>query len=219
MKSGPHERLRRAIAEDAARRMIESGEDVDTAKRKAAAARLGARTRAAGPLPDDEQVHAAVRERQRIFAGATHRERLDQLRRRALAWMERLAPFQPHLVGAVLDGSATPHSGIELHLFADSAKDVELALMEARVDFRVDAGLSSVQLERIALLDGAGRDATRVLVSVFDPKALRRPPAGARAGGEPAAHPVELSGRADAPMLRQMLEDLAGAGSAEGALA
>ncbi len=219
MKSGPHERLRRAIAEDAARRMIESGEDVDTAKRKAAAARLGARTRAAGPLPDDEQVHAAVRERQRIFAATTHRERLDRLRRRALAWMERLAPYHPHLVGAVLDGSATPHCGIELHLFADSAKDIELALIEAHVDFRVEAGLSPMQLERIALLDGAGPHATRVLVSVFDPRARRRAPAGARAAGEPAAHPVERAGRADASMLRQMLEDLAGAGTAGRALA
>ena len=54
--------------------------------------------------------------------------------------MQALHEFDPHLIGAVLNGTATEHSDIHLQLFVDSAKDVELRLMNLGIDFDVDDG-------------------------------------------------------------------------------
>jgi len=47
--------------------------------------------------------------------------------------MEKLADFQPYLTGAVLQGTAAPHDDIHLQLFADSAKEVEIFLLNKNV--------------------------------------------------------------------------------------
>ena len=44
-----------------------------------------------------------------------------------------LASFRPKLVGSVLSGTAGPHADVQLHLFADTPKDVLLFLMEHRI--------------------------------------------------------------------------------------
>jgi predicted nucleotidyltransferase len=86
-------------------------------------------------LPDNTEVEHEVRRHLSLFAATTHPALLAALRRTAAELMRRLADFNPHLVGAVLGGTATEHSDIELHLFSDSAKDVEVALMNAGIDF------------------------------------------------------------------------------------
>jgi hypothetical protein len=98
--------LREQLAQEAARLMAENGiEDFGQAKRKAA-------------------------ERQRIFAPVTHERRLSALRRLAAEVMEQLEAFRPRLVGAVLAGTVTINSAVELHAFADSPELVaaELAI-------------------------------------------------------------------------------------------
>ncbi|MEO7007922.1 MAG: hypothetical protein ABI156_02130, partial [Caldimonas sp.] len=62
------------------------------------------------------------------------------LRALALTWMERLAPFRPHLTGAVWRGTATRLSDIRIELFCDDSKAAELALIDRHVDFEVSTG-------------------------------------------------------------------------------
>lgn len=129
--------LRQEIAIRAARLIAEDGLDYATAKRKAARAILGDQRTPGQWLPDNEEIEEEVRVFQTTFQADTQPQRLAELRRVALRLMELLAPFRPHLAGAVLKGTATEHSDICLRLFADSAKDVEIFLINHGIDFEV----------------------------------------------------------------------------------
>ncbi len=50
--------------------------------------------------------------------------------------MEELAEFTPYLTGAVLNGTAGEHDDIHLQLFAESAKEVAIFLMNRNVQYR-----------------------------------------------------------------------------------
>lgn len=120
------EELRQELADEAARLMAEHGiADFALAKRKAAE-RLGVRGGAA--LPSNGEIHERLAERQRTFEPAGHNDRLSRLRSVAAHAMDLLAAFRPKLVGAVLDGTATRSSAIELHVFGDSPEVVAGAL-------------------------------------------------------------------------------------------
>jgi hypothetical protein len=139
--------LRRALAEEAARIMSEHGiGDFLQAKRKAAD-RLGMHDVAV--LPKNIEIEAALRERQRLFGGESHDHSLKEQRQIALQAMHLLDEFQPRLVGSVLTGTATSHSDINLHLFADRSESVAIRLLEIGVPHefyerrvRMDAGRS-----------------------------------------------------------------------------
>jgi hypothetical protein len=119
--------LRLELAEEAARLMVEHGiQDFALAKRKACE-RLNVRA-GAGALPSNAQIQERVVERQRLFEPDGRDERLAKLRSVATAVMEALEPFRPKLVGAVLDGTATLSSAIELHAFSDAPEAVAAAL-------------------------------------------------------------------------------------------
>ncbi len=123
--------LRRALAQEAARIMAEHGiADFLQAKRKAAD-RLGVHD--AAVLPKNVEIEEALRERQRLFGGGTHGLTLLAQRRVALDAMRVLDEFQPRLVGSVLTGTATSHSDINLHLFADRSESVAIRLLEIGV--------------------------------------------------------------------------------------
>jgi predicted nucleotidyltransferase len=125
------EDLRRALAQEAARIMAEHGiEDYLQAKRKAAD-RLGVNDVAV--LPKNVEIEAALRAHQRLFGRDTHDNSLKEQRRIALATMRLLDEFQPRLVGSVLTGTATDHSDINLHLFADGSEAVVIRLLELSV--------------------------------------------------------------------------------------
>ncbi len=107
--------------------MVEHGIlDFSLAKRKAAE-RLGVRTQA-GVLPSNAQIHERLVERQRIFEPEGHDQRLAKLRLIATDVMGVLDGFRPKLVGAVLEGTATVSSPIELHVYSDSPEAVAAAL-------------------------------------------------------------------------------------------
>ena len=59
---------------------------------------------------------------------------LHALRQSALDLLDLLAAFSPYLTGSVLDGTAGEHSTIDILLFADSAKEVEIFLLNRGVD-------------------------------------------------------------------------------------
>ncbi len=111
--------------------MAEHGiDDFLQAKRKAAE-RLGMHDVAV--LPKNVEIEAALRAHQRLFGGDSHHHSLKEQRRVALDAMRLLGEFHPRLVGSVLTGTATPHSDINLHLFADGSESVALRLMDLGV--------------------------------------------------------------------------------------
>jgi hypothetical protein len=114
------------VADEAARVMAEDGvRDFALAKRKAAE-RLGLSSR--GALPSNSQIQERLAERQRLFEPDVHDARIAKMRRVAAEVMGALDPFMPRLVGAVLDGTATSNSAVEIHVFSDSPESVAGAL-------------------------------------------------------------------------------------------
>ena len=127
--------LRRSIASAAARLMAEGGiGDYGAAKRKAARS-LGAGEGDA--LPSNEEVEVELRAYQSLYQEDELRERLRELREAALEVMELVADFRPCLTGAVLDGTAGRFAEVELDLFADSAKDVEISLLSRNITYEI----------------------------------------------------------------------------------
>ncbi|MEJ2515749.1 MAG: hypothetical protein P8080_11075 [Gammaproteobacteria bacterium] len=175
--------LRVRVAEEAARIMREQGvRDYLLAKRKAAD-RLGVDDRTA--LPANQEIAAALSAQQRLFGGTAHETNLRSMRESALQAMDMLAGFSPRLVGAVLDGTAMPHSDVNIHVFADSPEEVAFHLMETGVRYR--SGDRRIRLS-------AGRYAsyptfvfelgeTTVDLTVFPAAALRQAPTCPVTGG------------------------------------
>jgi hypothetical protein len=131
----PSGNLRRAIASRAARLMAEDGiGNYGLAKRKAARA-LGAGEGEA--LPTNQEVEAELRAYQSIYQEAELPGRLKLLRETALEVMEVLADFRPYLSGSVLDGTAGRYAEVELELFADSGKDVEIMLLSDDISYEI----------------------------------------------------------------------------------
>ena len=131
---GPDGQSRTRLAQAAARLIAEHGmADWSAAKRKAAR-ELGLPERAA--LPGDDEIEDALVEYQALFGGERHRAMLRTRRAEALVWLSHLARFDARLVGAVAEGWATEHSDIRIELCADDSKSVELALINAGVEFR-----------------------------------------------------------------------------------
>jgi len=129
------EQLRRALAQEAARIMSEQGiDDYLLAKRKAAE-RLGATDIAV--LPKNSEIEEALAEHHRLFDANTHSSTLTALRRTALQAMRLLKMFEPRLVGPVLSGTASAHSEVNLHLFAEGSEPVALYLLERGIPHRI----------------------------------------------------------------------------------
>ncbi|GAB4060237.1 hypothetical protein [Uliginosibacterium sediminicola] len=119
--------LRRAIAAAAARLIAEEGvEDYAFAKRKAAR-QMGISE--GEYLPTNAEIEEALQEHLAIYQDDEHDERLFALRSAAVEAMHLLHPFRPYLTGTVLNGTAGAFSCVELEIYADSAKDVEIHLL------------------------------------------------------------------------------------------
>lgn len=132
----PGSNLRREIAGAAARLMAEEGvSDYGFAKRKAARSLGLGET---DVLPTNDEVETELRAYISLYQSEEQPARLAELRRDALEAMDLLADFHPYLTGAVLDGTAGRYAAIELELFADSAKDVEILLLSHDIPYKVD---------------------------------------------------------------------------------
>ena len=131
---GNNRQMRERIAHLAARLMAVDGiDDYALAKRKAARQAGAPDTR---NLPNNEEVEHALRAYQQLYQADEQRDRLLHLRQQARDMMELLARFDPFLSGAVLSGSAGKYSDIDLLLFTDSMKDVEMFLLDRRIAYR-----------------------------------------------------------------------------------
>ena len=144
--------MRARIAAAAARLMVEDGvDDCGHAKRKAAR-QLGAESTQA--LPSNEEVEQALRDYQAIYMADEQHERIRLMRRHALEIMQALEAFRPYLRGAVLSGTAGRYSPIELQIFTDDSKAVEMFLLNRQVPYETS--------ERRAPSGDAGRPVTQL---------------------------------------------------------
>lgn len=169
--------VRRALAQEAARIMAEHGiRDFFVAKRKAAE-RLGIADGAAA-LPKNTEIEAALAEYQRLFGGDTHTESLHAQRQAALSAMRYLREFEPRLVGPVLSGTATEHSEVQLHLFADRAESVALKLLDEGIPHDVTEKRVKMGAERVLTYPGVRfqMDDQSIEVTVFPMDGIRQAP-------------------------------------------
>lgn len=132
--NGNNRQMRERIAQLAARLMAVDGiDDFALAKRKAARQAGAPDTR---NLPNNEEVEQALRAYQQLYQADEQQARLRHLRQNAREMMQLLAQFDPHLSGSVLSGSAGKYSDINVHLFTDSVKDVEMFLLNRQIPYR-----------------------------------------------------------------------------------
>ena len=126
-------RQQQLITAVAARLIAESGfTDYEGAKRKAAQS-LGLPDSV--QLPENAAIEAELRTFQRVFQNDEQTTRIRHLRQKAGELMVILQQFNPYLTGSVLDGSATRYAEIDIQLFTDSAKDVEIFLLNRQIAF------------------------------------------------------------------------------------
>ena len=197
------ELLRAEIAVAAARMIAEDGADYASAKRKAARQILGENKVRGDLLPDNAQIEEEVRQHNALFFADTPPARLRHLREAALTLMAELAEFSPYLTGAVLNGTAGEHSDIHLQLFTESAKDVEIFLLNRNIQYEVSesphfrGGHEPVEtLSFLMRQDGA--PAEGVHLSLYHIDDLR---------GSLKATPGKRPERANAETLRRLMQE------------
>src|SRR5205809_1361719 len=130
--------MRARIAAAAARLMAEDGiDDFALAKRKAARQLGAADTQS---LPRNDEIEAELRAYRALYQAEEHPQLIGELRRIAFSAMQALERFSPYLTGPVLKGIAGPYAEIELQLFPDSLKEVEIFLLDRNIAFATREG-------------------------------------------------------------------------------
>ena len=174
-------RARAAVASAAARLMAEEGiSDYDQAKRKAVR-QLGLPENT--EFPDNADVDVELHAYRRLYQDDEHVKMIAAMRHTALELLQLLDQFHPYLTGSVLEGNAGEYSNIDILLFADSAKEVEIFLLNRGISVghaetrnerveavlvmqtdTVDANLIILppQLERVSLKYRDGRQRDRI---------------------------------------------------------
>ena len=190
---------RHRLAVEAARLIAEHGlRDYHQAKLKAAA-RLGEHDDHA--LPRNHEVEAALREYQRLFRADEQPQQLRNRREAALEAMRFLAPFEPRLVGAVLDGTADEHTAVSLHVHADTVEQVLIFLDDNTIPY--DQRTRQLRLDRDRVEDVPvllfSADGLAFDLTVLSREQLRQAPLD-RSG----EHPMQ---RASLAMLEKRLLD------------
>ena len=160
---------RARIAAAAARIMAEDGiDDFALAKRKAAR-QVGAEDTQA--LPANDEIEAELRAYRALYQPSEHPERIAQLRRIAFDAMRELRGFNPYLTGAVLTGLAGRYAEIDLQLFPESAKEVEIFLLDRNLPYSTSEGrrYSGDRAHAVTLLSLTWQGAP-LRLSIFDPR-------------------------------------------------
>jgi len=160
---------RARIAAAAARLMAEDGiDDFALAKRKAAR-QLGALDTQS--LPRNDEIEAELRAYRALYQADDHPRLIGELRRIALDAMQALEQFNPYLTGPVLKGIAGPYAEIDLQLFPDSAKDVEIFLLDRNIAFSTQEGRRySGDRSRAVSLISLLWQGVPLRLAVFDPR-------------------------------------------------
>src|SRR5258706_11990596 len=161
--------MRARIAAAAARLMAEDGiDDFALAKRKATR-QLGASETQS--LPRNDEIEAELRAYRALYQAEDHPRFIGELRRIALDAMQALEQFSPYLTGSVLKGIAGPYAEIELQLFPESPKEVEIFLLDRGSQYETDevrrySGDRARAVATLRLL----WDGIPLRLSVYDPR-------------------------------------------------
>ncbi len=138
--------VRDTIAREAAKWMSTHGiVDFESAKRRAVKS-LGITRIDTNILPSHQQVQQALITYQQLFIDPHREQNLITLREKAYRAMLILKSFDPHLIGMVLDGSATTHANIELHVFSSTSEEVIIHFINLNIAYESTE-------QRIQLLD------------------------------------------------------------------
>jgi hypothetical protein len=167
---------KRAVAAEAARIMATEGQRNYLAAKHKAAARLG--YSGALALPSNKDVETELKSYQNLYGGIERQEHLQRLREAALEAMDFLAPFQPKLVGQVLDGTADQHSRVSLHVFSEIPDEIGLFLSENGIPFRQESRRirwHTGKFRDLALLITEAGEIT-IELCLYSNKDLRQPP-------------------------------------------
>ena len=183
--------------------MAEDGiDDFALAKRKALR-QLGLQGRLA--LPANDEIEEQLRAYRSLYQANEHPARVAWLQRAALDAMSELERFRPYLTGSVLKGIAGPYAEIELQLFPESPKEVELYLLDRQIPFdtREVTRFSGDRARAVAVLVLDWRGA-RLKLSVFDARDERLALKTSAAG-----RVTERAGLAEVSALVAKLDDAA----------
>jgi hypothetical protein len=176
--------MRARIAAAAARIMAEDGIDSFALAKRKAARQLGAPDTEA--LPGNDEVEEALHAYRALYQSDEHPELIAELRRIALDAMQVLEQFSPYLTGPVLKGTAGPYAEIELQLFPESSKDVEIFLLDRGLNYSTTEGrrFSGDRAHAVSVLSLLWEDVPLKL-SVFDPRDERVALKSSQAGRVP----------------------------------
>src|SRR6516162_9931114 len=132
------DKLRQAIAFEAARLMYERLEtEYFTAKRKAAK-RLCRGPTKPEDLPSNAEIRELIQTFARIHEGDKRTAHLRDMRVQALKLMRLLRAYRPRLIGSVMTGHVRKGSDIDLHVFCDHVGLVTDTLEQAGYTFDVE---------------------------------------------------------------------------------
>jgi hypothetical protein len=81
--------------------------------------------------------------------------------------MQIFARFSPHLTGSVLDGTAGQYAETHIHLFADSAKDVEIFLLNQQIPYDSNDKSYRVRDRKSGEKKASGKNSERLKVPMF----------------------------------------------------
>ncbi|MDE3010981.1 MAG: hypothetical protein KGI67_08850 [Pseudomonadota bacterium] len=197
MASRKQSASRQHLAYLAARMMAENGVPDCTSARRKLARQLGIAWR---DLPDDREITAELRSFQALYQADSQHLALQRLRSTAVQAMEMLAAYDPWLVGGVLSGTAGPHSEVQLQLYTDRDKELQMFLLGQQIPCRfrerqVHLGGRQAQIPVVDLDFPGGH----VEASVFSEQDLR-------AGARPVAANGPLT-RARLDKVRELLRE------------
>ena len=125
--------LRQMIAQKAAQMMAEDGINDFAYAKKKAGKQLGVNE--ASVMPTNAEIEEEIRLYHEIYNANEQPLELVKLRKAALMTMQLFERFNPHLTGSVLDGTAGKFAQTNIHLFADSSKEVEIFLLSQQIPF------------------------------------------------------------------------------------
>lgn len=157
--------LRQLVAQQAARMMAEDGvSDYGYAKKKAGR-QLGVVD--ANCLPSNAEIEEEIKLFHALFNSDDQAQALRTLRQDALATMQIFSRFNPHLTGSVLDGTAGQYAETHIHLFADSAKDVEIFLLNQQIPYDSNDKSHRVRDRKSSEKKTSGKNSERLKVPMF----------------------------------------------------
>jgi len=126
MRLTADDRIRKSIAQVAAKLVAQNGlEDFLIAKKKAAQ-QLNVNNKRL--LPSNSEIEDALIEYQSLFHNEKQQQTLYEFRTIAYRTMHLLEKYKPLLTGSVLSGTANEFSEIIIHVFSDSPEVISLYL-------------------------------------------------------------------------------------------